>query len=87
MNFCTGSMTSTCSETVIRKFVVTRPMPAPQSATSFSFDGGGGSVELLELEVVRRSLLRNVREPAMSMRDTCGKPPSMPETVDGVEDQ
>lgn len=48
---------------------------------TYSFLPGAGEGQGLD---IRSSLTRNVREPVMSIRETCGKPPSMPLTVDGV---
>ena len=48
---------------------------------TYNFLPGAGDVQGL---AILNNLTRKVRDPVMSIRDTCGKPPSMPLTVDGV---
>lgn len=81
MNFSTGSTTSVTVATLDKSPRVMRPMPAPQST-------------MRESEVVvgwvfdaRRSLARKVVDCWRSMRETCGKPPSMPVTEGSHEFQ
>lgn len=60
-----------------------RPMPAPQSTMRERGSGGGGRWAFEE----RRSLERKFADCCRSMRETWGKPPSMPLTEASVEDQ
>jgi hypothetical protein len=81
VNFSTGSTISVTVETLESKPRVMRPMPAPQSTMRERGFEGGWCLD------ARRSFARKVVDCWRSMRETWGKPPSMPVTEGSQEFQ